>query len=108
MTRKEDRAEKERRHSRDPDANPEDRSRDSEPHHALSNPASDPDPTEWPDPYEDRPDPRDPAAVDTPADPAEDERGGEKKPSGANPRAPSTSEPHPPDHDDVKPLKGDG
>lgn len=31
-----------------------------DPHHALNNPASDPDPTEWPDPYDRRPDPLDP------------------------------------------------
>ena len=31
-----------------------------DPHHALNEPASDPDPTEWPDPYDKRPDPRDP------------------------------------------------
>jgi hypothetical protein len=30
-------------------------------HHALNQPASDPDPTEWPDPYDKRPDPRGPA-----------------------------------------------
>jgi hypothetical protein len=47
---------------------------DDEPHHALNNPATDPDETEWPDPYEKRPDPRD----DAPA-----------------PAPPSTSEPHP-------------
>jgi hypothetical protein len=28
-------------------------------HHALNEPATDPDPTEWPDPYDKRPDPRD-------------------------------------------------
>ena len=33
-----------------------------DPHHALNEPASDPDPTEWPDPYDKRPDPRDPDA----------------------------------------------
>jgi hypothetical protein len=31
-----------------------------DPHHELNNPASDPDPTEWPDPYDKREDPRDP------------------------------------------------
>jgi hypothetical protein len=49
-----------------------------DPHHALNNPARDPDPTEWPDPYETRPDPRDP---DDPV------------PNAGN--APSTSEPSP-------------
>src|SRR3954447_9232625 len=56
-------------------------------------PASDPDPTEWPDPYDKRPDPRDPATVDTPTDPADPEarRGGD-----AAPRDPTASDPHPP------------
>jgi hypothetical protein len=54
-----------------------------EPHHALNNPVSEPDPTEWPDPYERRPDPR-----------APDEEGDEERPRAPN--APSTSEPHPP------------
>jgi hypothetical protein len=72
-----------------------------EPHEALNNPADNPDPTEYPDPYERRPDPRDPAAVDTPALPAEHERQG----TGADP---STSEPHPPrNYDELKPVKGD-
>lgn len=31
-------------------------------HHVLNEPATDPDLTEWPDPYDKRPDPRDPAA----------------------------------------------
>ena len=35
-----------------------DRSQDAEPHHALNNPVGEPDETEWPDPYEKRPDPR--------------------------------------------------
>jgi hypothetical protein len=85
----EDRTELERRHSRDRKANPGNRSEDPEPHHTLNNPASDPDPTEFPDPYDRRRDPRDP-------DREEDA-----------PRAPSTSDPHPPDFDEVKPSKGD-
>jgi hypothetical protein len=36
--------------------------REPDVHHALNEPASDPDPTEWPDPYDKRPDPRDPEA----------------------------------------------
>jgi hypothetical protein len=36
-----------------------DRSRDPDPHHALNNPVGEPDETEWPDPYEQREDPRD-------------------------------------------------
>jgi hypothetical protein len=31
-------------------------------HEALNEPATDPNPTAWPDPYDKRPDPRDPAA----------------------------------------------
>jgi hypothetical protein len=38
---------------------PGDRSKDPDPHHALNNPVGEPDETEWPDPYEERPDPRD-------------------------------------------------
>ena len=34
------------------------------PHQALNNPAEDPDPTEWPDPYDKRDDPRDPPDPD--------------------------------------------
>jgi hypothetical protein len=35
-----------------------------DPHHALNNPAVDPDETEYPDPFEKREDPRDPAGPD--------------------------------------------
>lgn len=38
----------------------EDRRRDADPHHALGNPVDEPDPTEWPDPYDTREDPRAP------------------------------------------------
>ena len=58
---------------------------DHDPHHELNNPATDPDPTEWPDPYDRRPDPRDPAADD---EPFGDES---HTPTGST----STSEPHP-------------
>lgn len=51
------------------------------PHSELSNPAVDPDPTEWPDPYDKREDPRD----------AADDEGGRR----AEPGAISTSEPYP-------------
>ena len=63
-----------------------------EPHHELGNPADDPDPTEYPDPYDRRRDPRDPAAFDTPASAGErrDEDGDDA------PRDPSTSDPPPP------------
>jgi hypothetical protein len=62
-----------------PGQDPDDRTRDQDPHHVLNNPATDPDPTEWPDPYDKRPDPRDPT------DPHA------HTPTGAI----STSEPHP-------------
>jgi hypothetical protein len=84
-----DRTELEREHSKNPEANPGNISDDPEPHHTLNNPASDPDRTEHPDPYERRPDPRDPEREED------------------APRPGSTSEPHPPDFDDVKPIKGD-
>jgi hypothetical protein len=62
--------------------------RSPEPHHALNNPADEPDPTEYPDPYDRRPDP--------------------KGPDQDHPGGPSTSEPHPPrDYDELKPVKGD-
>jgi hypothetical protein len=56
-----------------------------DPHHELNNPATDPDPTEWPDPYDKRPDPRDPAAGDEPF--------GDESHTATG--ATSTSEPHP-------------
>ena len=43
---------------------PGDRSQDRDPHHALNNPVGEPDPTEWPDPYDSREDPRDPPDPD--------------------------------------------
>jgi hypothetical protein len=61
---------------------------DAEPHHSLSNPVGDPDPTEWPDPYERREDPRDPP------DPDDAPFGDEPHPV---PGSMSTSEPHPAD-----------
>src|SRR5437763_4663405 len=53
-----------------------------DPHHALNNPVGEPDPTEWPDPYERRPDPRFPPSA---------EAGESHTPAGAT----SSSEPHP-------------
>ncbi len=59
---------------------------DRDPHQALNNPVGEPDPTEWPDPYEKREDPRDPPDPDG-------------QPFGEEPHSPtgatSTSEPHP-------------
>jgi len=51
----------------------------ADPHHALNTPVGEPDPTEWPDPYEQRPDPRGPREDDE-----------LHTPNGAT----STSEPH--------------
>ena len=73
---------------------PENHSGDREPHHALNNPVGEPDPTEWPDPYEQRPDPRDPH--DSDADPLGfDER--------ALPGSVSTSEPNPKQDPEAEP-----
>ncbi|GAC1522919.1 MAG: hypothetical protein NVS2B6_08370 [Thermoleophilaceae bacterium] len=56
---------------------------DRDPHHALNSPVGEPDPTEWPDPFEHRPDPR---------APRDDVGGGDPHtPTGST----STSEPHP-------------
>jgi hypothetical protein len=63
-----------------------DRSQDPEPHHALNNPVGEPDETEWPDPYEQRPDPRDE----------------EHPPTGST----STSEPHPSQDPEAEPWEG--
>jgi hypothetical protein len=69
-----------------PGQDPGDRSKDPTPYHSLNNPVGEPDPTEWPDPYERRPDPRDPPDPDG-------------KPFGEEPHpipgTTSTSEPHP-------------
>jgi hypothetical protein len=47
-----------------PSVEPGNISGDKEPHHALNNPAVDPDETEYPDPFEKRDDPRDPVDPD--------------------------------------------
>ena len=57
-----------------------------EPHHDLNQPASEPDPTEWPDPYDKREDPRDPE------DPDQAPFGEEPHPQSGST---STSDPHP-------------
>jgi len=57
--------------------------RDRDPHHSLNNPVSEPDPTEWPDPYDKREDPRDPDGQGFGEQP--------HAPTGAT----STSAPHP-------------
>ena len=65
---------------------PGDRSKDSDPHHSLNNPVGEPDETEWPDPYEQREDPRDE----------------EHPPTGST----STSEPHPAQDPEAEPWEG--
>jgi hypothetical protein len=67
-----------------------------EPHSALNNPVGEPDLTEWPDPYEQRDDPRDP---------------GEEMVFGGDaghtpPGATSTSEPHPSQDPEAVPWEG--
>lgn len=69
-----------------PEAEPGDRSGDEEPPRALSSPAEDPDPTEWPDPYDKRSDPL------GPPDPDRAESG---EVAHTPPGAESTSQPHP-------------
>jgi hypothetical protein len=80
-----------------PGKDPGDRSRDPEPHHALTNPADAPDATEWPDPYERREDPRDPPDPDG-------------KPFGEQPHpqtgSRSTSDPHPSQDPEAEPWEG--
>jgi hypothetical protein len=70
--------------------------RPTEPHHTLNAPVSEPDPTEWPDPYDQRPDPRDP-----------DSEG--PVPIGTVPHTPtgarSTSAPHPADDPEAEPWE---
>jgi hypothetical protein len=65
-------------------------------HHELNQPAKDPDPTEWPDPYDKRPDPLDPEAEDEAMD-----FGEVHTPTGAT----STSEPHHEVDPEVDPRK---
>jgi hypothetical protein len=73
---------------------PGDRTKDQTPHSSLNNPVGEPDPTEWPDPYESRPDPREPAR-----DMLDDER---HPPTGAT----TTSEPHPSDDPEAEYWEG--
>ena len=62
-----------------------------DPHHPLNNPADNPDETEWPDPYDKRPDPRDPDA-----DAEEMDFGDVHTPTGA------TSSSEPPHETDIE------
>ena len=78
-----------------PGKDPGDRSGDPSPHHALNTPVGEPDPTEWPDPYEDREDPLAPS---------------EELPFGEEPHPPagstSTSQPHPAQDPEAEPWEG--
>jgi hypothetical protein len=67
-----------------------------DPHHSLNNPVGEPDPTEWPDPYERRPDPRDPE------DPDAQPFGEEAHPATGSR---STSQPHPDDDIEADPVR---
>lgn len=67
-------------------SDPGDRSGDSEAHHALNNPVGEPDETEWPDPYDQREDPR-----------------AEEHPQTGSK---STSEPHPSQDPEAEPWEG--
>ena len=75
------------------EANDETPERD--PHHELNNPVGEPDPTEWPDPYERRPDPLDPE------DPDAEPFGEEPHPASGSR---STSQPHPDDDIEANPA----
>jgi hypothetical protein len=74
-----------------PGRDPGDRSRHPDPHHSLNTPVGEPDPTEWPDPYDRRPDPRDPVGGD--------QEESVHTPTGAH----STSEPHPKQDPEAEP-----
>jgi hypothetical protein len=73
---------------------PGDRSGDPSPHHALNNPVGEPDPTEYPDPYEQREDPRHPEGADSIGDKPH-------PPTGSV----STSEPHPAHDPEAEPWE---
>ncbi len=64
-----------------------------DPHRPLNNPARDPDPTEWPDPYDRRDDPR---------------GGGDPLGEESHPQtgSRSTSEPHPSHDPEAEPWEG--
>jgi hypothetical protein len=75
-----------------PGEDPEDRTRDPDPHHVLNNPVGEPDPTEWPDPYDRREDPRDPEDPDRFGEAPHPQTGAE-----------STSEPNPKQDPEAEP-----
>lgn len=76
-----------------PGDDPGDLSREENPHHVLNNPVGEPDPTEWPDPYDQREDPRDP-------DPDVEPFG---EAPHTTPGAESTSEPNPKQDPEAQP-----
>jgi hypothetical protein len=80
-----------------PGRDPGDQAAQPDPHHALNTPVGEPDPTEWPDPYDRRQDPRDPTDSD-------------QAPFGAQPHPPtgatSTSQPHPSQDPEAYPTEG--
>jgi hypothetical protein len=79
-----------------PGKDPGDRSGDPTPHSSLNTPVGEPDPTEWPDPYDRREDPRAPAAeMPFPGD------GSAHTPVGA------TSDSQPPPDDDIEAVSAD-
>lgn len=80
-----------------PGKDPGDHSQDPSPHHALNNPVGEPDPTEWPDPYDQREDPRDPEG-------SEQKAGGEAPHTATG--ATSTSEPPPAQDLEAEPSEG--
>jgi hypothetical protein len=69
---------------------PRDNSQDPEPHHSLNNPVGEPDPTEWPDPYDKREDPKAPG----------DGQHATHTPTASR----STSEPHPSQDPEAEPT----
>jgi hypothetical protein len=71
--------------------------RTPDPHHALNAPVGEPDPTEWPDPYDRREDPRDSGA-------AEEASVGEAPHTQTG--ATSTSAPHPSEDPEAFPWEG--
>jgi hypothetical protein len=80
-----------------PGRDPDDLSQDGDPHHALNTPVGEPDPTEWPDPYDQREDPLDPPDPD-----------GAPFGETAHPHtgAQSTSAPHPSQDPEAEPWEG--
>lgn len=75
-----------------PGRDPEDRTSE-DPHHVLNNPVGEPDPTEWPDPYDVREDPRDPEMDDQPFGDDVHPQTGSQSTSEPNPKQDPEAEP---------------